>query len=190
MDKVIRVFIAMDIGTELQQELKIIQDGLKRHLRGKLAWVKPDNIHLTLKFLGNVTQDRVNYIEDTLDEIARKEKPFSISLAPLGAFPGITIPRVIWVGVAGDIAIIKNIRDKLELSLSHLGFKKEDNPFHPHLTLARVKSIENPAQISGIFSQINPKNLRAAIDRIILFKSELIPQGAIYENLCEKKLTG
>ncbi|MBU2063826.1 MAG: RNA 2',3'-cyclic phosphodiesterase [Candidatus Omnitrophica bacterium] len=190
MNKVIRAFIAIDIGRELRQELKIIQDGLKQHLRGKLTWVKPENIHLTLKFLGNITVTHLNYIGNTLDGIAREEKPFSVSLAQINAFPDITTPRIIWVGIDNAIAIIQDIQDKLEIRLSRAGFKKEAKEFYPHLTLARVKSIENRNEISKIFSQIKPKNLSADIDRIILFKSELTPQGAIYEKLYEKKLTG
>lgn len=185
MSESLRSFIAIELTKELHDELSALQQELKKsNIDAK--WVSPENIHLTLKFLGNVDTDRIEKIKNILDEISKQTKPFYLHLAEIGAFPKLDYPRVLWVGIdeGGNETI--EIANKLEDALERIGFQKENRPFSPHLTLARIRSPKNRDKLKALVEQnaFISKN-KLYVDKLALFKSTLTPKGSIYSKICE-----
>ncbi len=144
-----------------------------------VKWVEEENLHLTLKFLGEVKEERVEEISRVLREIRRSEKRFELSLEDIGAFPSERSPRVIWIGVGKGREEIIRLQERIEEGLTPLGFKKEERGFHPHLTIARVKK---RADFKELFD-LSYKSRVFLVDSVTLFKSTLTPKGPIYEPL-------
>ena len=188
MSENIRAFIAIELNKKIQDELAKIQNEIKAS--GALVkWVKPENIHLTLKFLGNIDTDLITKIKDILNDLSSKHEVFTMKLNKVGAFPKPRNPRIIWVGQEDGQVKIKSIAEELEENLSKIGIPKEEKPFHSHVTLGRVKSPLNRFKLAeALTSKEKIPELSFAVDRIVLFKSTLTSQGPIYEAIAEVNL--
>lgn len=178
-----RAFIAIELPEEIRTILSSIQDKLKQ-THADVKWVKPENIHLTLKFLGEIEQDLVKKIQSILAEITQENASFSLYLSHLGAFPKPQYPRVIWIGVTNDQTVIK-IAEHLEKELLKIGLPAESRPFSTHITLGRVRSGLNRKLLTEKIEFLNkefaspPPEFKVL--SLTLFKSTLTPQGPIYE---------
>lgn len=184
-----RLFIAIELNEQTRTELANIQGKLKQS-GADAKWVEPQNIHLTLKFLGDVEENKIQYIKDALNAIAGRIKIFSISLSEIGCFPNMNSPRVIWAGVKKGAIESAKLASDIEEKLSELGFAKENRPFSAHLTLGRMRSPKGKQKLKEITEALNKtggaiNRASSVIDRIILFQSTLTPAGAIYTNLYE-----
>ncbi|MFQ6001979.1 MAG: RNA 2',3'-cyclic phosphodiesterase, partial [Anaerolineae bacterium] len=136
----IRTFVAIELNEEIKSELTRVQEMLKEKIATPhLRWVNPANVHLTLKFLGNVPLDRIQEITAALREACIGLSPFIMGVSGIGCFPSTNNPRVIWVGVQEETGRLKRLQERVEERLAGLGFKPEPRPFHPHLTLGRVR---------------------------------------------------
>src|SRR3990167_10081867 len=133
-DKTIRTFIAIELPAKIIGGLKEIQDELKDGTN-KVTWVKPENIHLTIKFLGDIEADKIDSIAGLLKSAAAKNRSFDISVKGVGGFPTIDNPRVLWVGIEEGNVNLSALYNNIEDALSAIGFEKEERPFKPHLTL-------------------------------------------------------
>jgi 2'-5' RNA ligase len=179
----IRSFIAIDIPQETRDRLAKIQEELKRSRAG-VRWVRPGSIHLTLKFLGNVHPAQIDDIAEVAAQVVRDEPVLTLVLAGLGGFPSQRNPRVIWVGIQGDVQRLTGIQARLEQDVVPLGFAPEQREFRPHLTLGRVKDKRNrQALIDAMASLKLPEFNSFDVTEIILYKSDLRPTGAIYSKL-------
>jgi 2'-5' RNA ligase len=134
----IRSFIAIDFPDETRKALEDIQKELKRCGAG-VRWVKPSSIHLTLKFLGNIQPAQVEDIALAVAQEIRDHPPITLCAAGLGAFPSRRKPRVIWIGMEGEVQRLNGIQALIENALEPLGFAREKRGFRPHLTIGRVK---------------------------------------------------
>ncbi|MFH0839145.1 MAG: RNA 2',3'-cyclic phosphodiesterase [Candidatus Omnitrophota bacterium] len=183
MHDTIRTFIAIELTKELQEELKDLQQELKKS-NIDATWVRPENIHLTLKFLGNITTPRIEQIGSILEDTAKQRKAFYVGLSGIGAFPKLEYPRVVWVGINEGKQETAELAKSLEDKLGEIGFQKENRPFSSHLTLARIRNPHNKDKLKKIVEGISftSKN-KAYINKIILFKSTLTPQGSIYSKI-------
>jgi 2'-5' RNA ligase len=188
MSQNIRSFIAIELPDGIKSVLENIQQELKS-MRLRARWVKPKNIHLTLKFLGNVDPLDIDNIAGAIDDAAREFAPFTLKVGGIGFFPGIKRPRVVWVGLDGDSQILLDLQRNLEDHLAALGFQKEKRAFKAHLTLGRIRNAVHP-DIAGraIEPSTGPGEQQFTADRIILFKSDLKPTGAEYSKLKETRL--
>lgn len=183
-----RTFIAIELPQAIRDSLAWLQGQLK--ISGAdVKWVEPQNIHLTLKFLGEVDDKTLEKVTKILEEIAQEECAFYIRLSSLGAFPKINFPRVIWVGVDKGDTEAKKIACALEGRAAKIGFTKENRPFSSHITLGRVRSginrdklTESLTNLVDYFRKDTPESL---VTKITLFKSTLTPKGPIYEPLKE-----
>ncbi len=188
----IRAFIAIELSKEIKAKLSVFQERLEKS-GADVKWVKPDGVHLTLKFLGNIPTSKVSLIKEVLDSIAKEIVSFQIALSKIGAFPKIDYPRVIWVGLEEGKDKTIELNRKLEERLEKIGFPKESRSFQPHLTLGRVKSSKNKGELKKSVETLNrdlTTEARMTVSEIKLFKSTLIPKGAIYTCLCQVKLAG
>ena len=201
-----RLFIAIELPETIKSELAGIQSKLKAS-RADVKWVEPQNIHLTLKFLGYVQQDKIAAIKNAVDKIAGQTKAFNISLSEIGAFPDLNSPRVIWVGI-DDVGAGRDLPllvDVLANELSKLDFPKEKRPFSAHLTLGRIHSSKGKENLKELIEDINEQrrgepmcspqtkgqthwSAPTHIDHIALFQSTLTPKGPVYTNLYEARL--
>ena len=137
-----RTFIAIELSGEIKNSLAQIESHLK-YSGADVKWVSPDNIHLTLKFLGEISEEKCEKVKAALDEVAKTSAPFEISIKDIGAFPKLESPRVIWVGLDKGAKEATELAKKIDLSLSKLGFQEETRPFAAHLTVGRVRSAKN-----------------------------------------------
>ncbi len=188
MDDTIRAFIAIELSKEIKEELAAFQEELKKS-GADVRWVKPDGLHLTLKFLGTIFSSKTGEIKEVLQGIAKETTSFQIALSKIGAFPKIDYPRVIWIGAEEEENRISEIKDKLEKRLERIGFHKESRLYQPHLTLGRVKSSKNKTELSKNVETLNRELItttaKMTVSDIRLFKSTLTPKGAIYDCLCQ-----
>jgi 2'-5' RNA ligase len=189
MSEKIRTFIAFPLPEPVKEAIREVQEGIAASLR--LSWVKPDNIHLTLKFLGDIDPAALDPIAGIMSETAADFSFLTLSAKGIGVFPGMRNPRVLWVGLSGDIHPLMSLQAKLEEGLAALGFPKEARGFTAHLTIARIKE------------RIDPRNLSQAMEKfsrfetdpftsqeLILYQSKLHPKGAVYTPLKRIRLKG
>jgi 2'-5' RNA ligase len=185
MSKFLRLFIAVKVSStpSLRKVLK--------HLEAMGRPVKPvsaDNLHLTLKFLGDTDPTRLPEICHAVSGTVDGETAFETDIVGLGAFPRIQRPSVVWAGLENGEPLIR-IAEFLEILLSELGFHPEQKPFHPHLTLARIKS-KPPGELAELLNENQTTNFGvASISSVELFQSELQPNGPQYTVLASAKLT-
>ena len=200
----LRTFIAVEIDPSHKQKLIHLISTLKRS-DADVKWVNETQMHLTLKFLGNIEESKVQEISDALKSIANNTKEFTISLSNLGAFPNAKRPRVIWVGIDKGKNQLKLLASQIETNLEKLGFPKEPRDFKSHLTLGRVKSQKNLQNLTKLLTETTfqpqdemeptrPKGQDSSgrnteqrrsikINKLILFQSTLTPKGPIYKKI-------
>ena len=178
----IRCFIALEIPTEVKCQLAEIQE---RDLLHQLSWVNPENMHLTLKFLGDVPKSEVSLIEEILAQIATQNTLFVMQIGGLGAFPNFSRPKVVWAGVQKDGEKIISLAHQLNTTLGQIGYPSEKRPFTPHITLARIHTPTNLKKIAfDEFYEISP----ITVNRISLMQSRLQPSGVVYTLLSSFEL--
>ena len=183
MSNTLRTFIAITLNSEIQQFLSRTQDHLKK-LGCDIKWVKPENIHFTLKFLGDVKLKKIDEVKQTLENLAKNMQPVDIELTQLGAFPNVQRPRILWAGIKDEEKRITQFAKLLEDHFGKIGFKKEKKPFSPHLTIGRIRSPKNLNLLSEMISKYSlPVDLKQTAQNITLYKSTLTPAGPIYEPL-------
>lgn len=174
----IRAFIAIDLSDEARAVLHEVRDALAVQTSGAaVKWVQPSRMHLTLRFLGNMPTAKVDDLSGALDALAAQYAPFNLLLDALGCFPNKRRPRVIWVGLQGQLQSLQAMSAALDDVLQPLGWDPEGRPFHPHLTLGRVK--EKHAAIDLPWGQgVAPAEIR--VRELVLYESQLRPQGPRY----------
>ena len=183
-EKAIRAFLAVDPPEEIFREIIGIQERLKKTIKGDIRWVRPEGIHLTLKFFGYVYQSDVANISLVVKNNVAYMKTLMLNVRNVGAFPTTTRPRVLWLGIDGDTDPLISLQAEMDTGFQEYGFKKEDRPFRPHLTLARVKE---PKGLIGLAEAVKKNGDYVAgsfsVSGLTLFKSDLKPTGAIYTKL-------
>ncbi len=187
-----RLFIALPLPEKAEQFLGYIIDDLKQK-RGKVKWVSSKNIHLTMKFLGNTEKSKIEDIKSAIKKTASKHSQINSTINKINGFPNLNRPRVIWAGLDNNencLDKLENIASDIDDEMSQLGFEKENKKFKSHLTLGRVKDNKNIGELTKYLEtyRINPQSV--LFDKIVLFKSTLTPQGAIYERLYQADLGG
>ncbi|MHC1728521.1 MAG: RNA 2',3'-cyclic phosphodiesterase [Syntrophobacteraceae bacterium] len=176
----IRSFIAIDLSDTVRGQIASLVQELRKS-GAPVGWVRVESIHLTLKFLGNVAPEMIEEMKPVLAEIASQTEPIHINPAGCGAFPTIKTPRVIWVGLKGDGGPLAKLQREVESAMVPFGFKPEDRPFRPHLTVGRVKGRQHLLTLQQIL--LAHQDFTAEpfdVAELVLYKSELRPDGARY----------
>ena len=181
----IRTFIALEIDKKIKKRIVEVQDRIKQTNSLKGKWVPKENLHLTLKFLGDTKLKFIEQIKDKIKEYSEDEHAMSYSLTHIGAFPNEKFARIIWAGIEGDNSQIINLARKLEEALFEFGFKKEKRDFKTHITFCRTKQILDHNGFRTTLEEINKsfQPIEFIINKIILFESNLTPTGPIYSAL-------
>ncbi len=176
-----RTFVAVDLPENLKAELRIRQEKLKKAAQGG-RWVRPEGIHLTLKFLGEISEEQIGQVTESLSQVPRFEA-FSVEVKGFGFFPNSQRPRVLWVGVEGGEPLAA-LAAEVEKSLQAVGFPPEARPFKPHLTLARFRFPRpQPGLAKELSATHSPSLGRLQVSQFSLIESRLHPQGAEYRKI-------
>lgn len=191
---ILRAFIAIELPAQTRAALERQSARLRQSLGGDLIrWVPAENIHLTLKFLGDVADTHLIFLKQTISQAAEAHAPFDLQIGGLGCFPNLRAPRVIWVGVHAPAAL-SSLQKAIEAGAARLGYEKEARAFSPHLTLGRARQNLSPAELPRIRAALSSIQLgeteTARVSAVHLFKSELTPNGSIYTKLFSAPLQG
>jgi len=188
----IRAFIAIELSEELKASLARLQELIKLGSESYVKWVDPQGMHLTLKFLGNISVDKVSAISEAIAEVARSVAPFRLELTEFGAFPNTKAPRVAWVGLGGDLESLLRLQRGIDQALIPLGFLPEARAFSPHLTLGRVRDQATPQERRRLGEGMASLEVQGPpslyVDRVSLMRSQLTSKGAIYSRLSAAEL--
>jgi 2'-5' RNA ligase len=183
----LRSFVAIELPVSMQSVLSDIQRDFKKS-GADIRWVRPENIHLTLKFLGTIEESMVRKITDILQKSSGDYSTFTLTLSGAGAFPNARSPRVVWVGTEGNDMLV-DLQRTIEEGLAFLGFERERRKFAAHLTLGRFKSARGKHAMMETLETYKERELGSfEVGSISLMKSDLGPAGAKYTRIAEVRL--
>lgn len=180
----VRLFVACEVPDEVQTAIGGITDRLRGYSGTAVRWVKPNGVHVTMKFLGEVPQKKLPAIKMALGEAVMRHSPFTLEFSNLGLFGGREGLRVMWVAIAGDVLRLEALVRDVNLALSVVGFEPDRRPFRPHLTLGRVKdevSTRDRAMIEVATGKIEVPTVSWRTSQISLMRSRIGPGGAAYD---------
>lgn len=186
----IRAFIAIPLPQTLLRQLAQVQRQLEKEIPpGSVRWVRPEGIHLTLKFLGDTPLERLPPIQEALKAVAFRSIPCIFTVGGLGCFPNYRRPRVIWVGVLERTGRLAALQDAVEEAVAPLGYPPEGRGFSPHLTLGRVSRQASPSDVARIGAAVSTATVSSLGEvparHFALIQSVLKPSGAVYTTLAE-----
>jgi len=178
----IRTFICIEIPETIRVRIAALQNEL-RQAEAQVSWTKPSNIHLSLKFLGDVPASRIESVLAATGLAAAAHGAFEIEVRGAGCFPSPRSPRVLWVGVSGGLNPLRELQASIEDELARSGFAREPKPFSPHLTIGRVRPGRTSSQVAEelMLRRFEPESFRAGA--MIVMRSDLNPAGSIYTPL-------
>lgn len=178
----IRTFICIEAPDSIKERIGELQQTLRRH-DAKISWVKPSNIHLTLRFLGDVATRSIPAVEAAVERAALRSQPVVIEVGTTGCFPSVKRPRVFWVGLTAVPDALADLHAMIEEELALEGFPTDDRRYSPHLTIGRVRSPKNANRVAEelIATGFKRESFQAA--RVIVMRSNMNPGGSIYSPL-------
>ncbi len=183
----IRSFIAVELPQEIKVELGRLEDRLASGSHAPVKWVDPDNMHLTLKFLGNISPGMTGRITSVIEESVRETHPLNLEIRGLGVFPNPRRVQIVWVGLSGEIDRLGQLQKRIESGLVPLGFKAESRGFTPHLTLARVRDHASPDERQTLGQLVTgarfTTDCKIKVDAINLMRSQLTREGPVYNRI-------
>ena len=165
-----------------------VREGLREHVQrlreavpeAAASWTRVENIHLTLKFFGNVDVDRIPTISDAASRAIKDSSPFQIGVGGTGVFPKPSRPQVLWIGVSDPSGKLSSLQRQLENECAKKGFEKEDRAYRPHLTIARLRKPEGARRLADTHLQMKFDPAEIEIKELVLFRSELSSKGSRY----------
>jgi 2'-5' RNA ligase len=174
-----RLFVAMNLPSEIRDRMAAVQDRLRR-AQADVSWVRAENIHVTLKFLGETEPKRLQRVRPALAEVARAGASFSMQVSGVGSFGG-RIPRVVWVAVGDGAETLTQLAASIEVALGRVGFPKERRGFTAHLTVGRVRSPRNTEALVAALQEFHAEKFGTfSATEFELMQSELHPSGSVY----------
>lgn len=183
----VRAFIAIDVSEDVRSRLVAVQSYLAK-TGNQLKLVEPENLHLTIKFLGEIQEEKVPEIVEEMKKAVSGISPFEIHIAGVGVFPDQHYVRVVWAGVSAGGERVVEIQRKIDTGLNSIGFSPERD-FHPHITLARVKFIRERAKFMEFLKEAQKADFGVTrVEAILVKQSTLTPKGPIYSDLAKVPL--
>jgi RNA 2',3'-cyclic 3'-phosphodiesterase len=191
---VIRAFIAIDLVPDILSHLERVQADLREQVgNAAVRWVAVDNIHLTLKFMGDVSVSNLELLKSALQAEISSHPRFDISVGGIGTFPKPATPRVIWAGVEAPEAL-SNLQRGIEMQTERLGYERERRSFSGHLTLGRISRNARPQDVRRVVDALANYKVGflgiSPVEAVHLFRSDLHPSGAVYTRLMTVELAG
>jgi 2'-5' RNA ligase len=188
----VRCFVAVDLPPDVKAAALELADALRRKARSVDArWCSPDQLHVTLAFLGEVPEQRVVDVRDALAGSVTRHPPLPLRASGLGVFPGRARPRVVWLGIADDTGALAGVARAVGETLEPLGFRPEARAFRAHVTLARLRSSHGTSALLRALDAADAADLGAwSVPDVVLYRSHLHPRGARYEAVARFALAG
>jgi 2'-5' RNA ligase len=188
MGEKIRAFIAICLPESTLHAIAKVQDQLRKS-GFSIRWVRKEGMHLTLKFLGDIDKGNIEGIRSAMEESAKGILGFALQAKGLGVFPHMNRPRVVWIGLSGDVGVLSALHGQLESHLEAQGFPKEKRRFTGHLTLGRAKGGLDNDKLRKALEKLDAfETALFPVQSVILYQSMLRPQGAVYTKLAEVHL--
>ncbi len=179
-----RCFIAIELPEAVKSALSGIEEELKR-TGADVRWVKPENIHLTLKFLGNIEDSKAEKIADIMEKICNRCRPFEIEIKGAGMFPNTKSPRVLWSGLENS-NVLKSLQEEIDEGMEAIGFDREKRGFTAHLTLGRVRSLKGKERLVEVMRLYEKENIgKMNVVSVSFMRSDLHPEGSRYTKIAE-----
>lgn len=182
----VRLFVACEVPDDVREAIANVITQLRERSGNAVRWLRPEGIHVTLKFLGEVPQKKLPAIKIAIQEAVLRHHPFNLEVANIGSFGGREGLRIMWVGVAGDVLRLEALARDVNRALSVVGFEPERRPFRPHLTLGRVRdevSTRSRAEIEVAVGKTHVPPVAWRTGQVSLMRSRLTAQGAFYDVL-------
>ncbi|HYY58422.1 MAG TPA: RNA 2',3'-cyclic phosphodiesterase [Pyrinomonadaceae bacterium] len=187
----LRVFCAVELPAEVRgRAADHIADLRSRLPDVRAGWERPEKFHVTLKFLGEVEPVCAAALSSAAERVARGVKPFDLSLEGAGVFPPRGLPRVLWLGITDTSGGLARLHKRLEDECAEAGFPREDRPFHPHLTIARLRVPEGARRLAALHHEKGFAPAVFSVNALSMLRSELGPGGSRYTELARHPLTG
>jgi 2'-5' RNA ligase len=180
----VRAFVAVDLPPPARERLEATVSALRAALDGQIRWADPSTLHLTLKFLGDVPDDRVDELIVRCEVRARAVAPFDVALSGLGAFPSARHARVLWVGVSEGVRELARLARGLDAACARCGVPRERKPYEPHLTLGRLSQ----PRALALARLEGPQGIAFHVDNVVFYASRLSPRGAQHTALARLAL--
>ena len=190
MAETVRAFIALPLPELVRDHLRAIRERLLPY-HFPLRWVSPENVHLTLKFLGDIPHDTVPALSAAMETAGRDGVPLSLAAKGIGVFPTVKKARVVWAGLKGETDALIRFQAVLDKALAETGVPPETRPFRAHLTLARSKGRVEPESLTSAMAELaGVETDPFTADELVLFRSKLSPRGATYSRLAAAPIGG
>jgi 2'-5' RNA ligase len=184
-----RLFIAIDISEEARVAASAYINRLKNEWPGyRISWTKPENLHLTLKFLGDVEEKRIVEIANAIGKAAIGASNFQLEASGTGVFPSARKPKVLWLGFKEESGNLESLAERLEEKCEEIGFPKDERKFSPHLTIVRVRDPRSARLLADLHVKNEFGSVRFNVNRVVLYESKLDPNGSIYTPLSSAPL--
>jgi len=185
-----RAFLGVGLPADVRETI-VSAIAQVRSLHAPVAWTAPGNLHITLKFLGEIPPERVPLVERSMRAVTSGIEPFSLTAEGGGAFPGTRNPRVLWVGFLEPLELVRQLQQNMENALSGAGFSREDRPFHPHITVGRTRGALPPTWGERFVQALSGKGFGVVpVPSFTLYESRLGPGAAVYTPLYDFRLEG
>ena len=175
----VRTVIAIELPDSVKVQIGNLEASLMK-ARADVKWVDPANMHITLKFLGEIALERVTVAQSGVRDALVGLRPFTLSLSQLGAFPDLDRPRVLWIGCSNGIDILLNLQEEIESCLIAQEFVREARPFSPHLTIGRIRSPKGLGTLTDIAKEMAFEVSDFRVENVAVVKSQLKPGGPAY----------
>lgn len=184
-----RMFCAFELPQTLRRSISDHAQRVRDAVPDAAAsWSKPDNIHLTMKFFGNVDQAQVPAISAAASRVVKEFSPIQIEVGKTGVFPRPSRPQVLWIGIDDRSGALSKLQERLEDEFALEGFAKEDRAFRPHLTIARIRRSQNANQLAEVHLGLEFSAVAVRLAELILFRSELSSKGSKYTAISRQRL--
>lgn len=180
-----RIFTAIELSVEAIQEIERIQTTIRERVSCR-RWQPLKNLHLTLHFLGEVEERKIEPLQSSLAAICQSHSPFRLELGQIGAFPRLERANILWLGLGGEVSRLCALEKAMRRGIQELSLVTEDRPYSPHITLARQP--EDTARLVSVIRELKVNRTGWPVQRILLFQSRLHPAGAIYNIIGEYPL--
>lgn len=187
----LRVFCAVELPASVRERAAAhIADLRSRVPDVRGGWERPEKLHVTLKFLGEIEPARSAELLSAAERAARSVQPFELCLEGAGVFPPRGLPRVLWLGIADTSGALARLQQRLESECAAAGFQREDRPFHPHVTIARLRRPEGARRLGALHREKGFAPAAFSVNSLVVLRSELGPGGSRYTELARHPLTG
>jgi 2'-5' RNA ligase len=184
-----RIFAAIELPDKVQKQIQKQIKKLQSAVPGnKASWSRTENIHLTVKFFGSVEQKRIPRISDASARVVKKFSEIEIRIENTGAFPRLSQPRVLWIGVSDPSGELARLQEMFEVECALEGFEKETRDFKPHLTIARLRQPEGARALAASNQEMGFESMTVGVNELVVFRSEPTSKGSKYSVLSRHQI--